>query len=78
MKDLILLLATIDNFSPKNIEFLVKEWIMKEELGFGKVMPPFRLALVGALKGPDLFEISALIGKEETIGRIRNAIDRLG
>jgi glutamyl-tRNA synthetase len=77
MTNLTSLLSTIDNFSPKNIEIVVKEWIMEKELGFGKVMPPFRLALVGALKGPNIFEISAVIGKEETINRIRTAINLL-
>jgi glutamyl-tRNA synthetase len=77
MKNLISLLITMDNFSTKHIETTVKEWIMKKEMGFGKVMPPFRLALVGALKGPDLFEIAALIGKENTIQRLENAVQNL-
>ena len=78
MKDLISVLTTIDNFSSKQVENIVKERIVNKELGFGKVMPPFRLALVGAMKGPDIFEISALIGKEETISRLRTAIEKLG
>jgi len=77
MRNLISLLITLDNFSAKHIETTVKEWIMKKEMSFGKVMPPFRLALVGALKGPDLFEIAALIGKENTIQRLENAIQNL-
>ena len=77
MKDLISLLNTIDNFSAKQLETIVKDWITNQELGFGKIMPPFRLALVGALKGPDLFEIASLIGKEETIQRLENAIEKL-
>ena len=77
MKDLISVLQGIDNFSTLQIQSIVKEWITKKEIGFGKVMPPFRLALVGALKGPDLFEIASKIGKEETIQRLQNAIDKL-
>jgi len=77
MKELISLLHGIDDFSTQQIESIVKEWITKKEIGFGKVMPPFRLALVGALKGPDLFEIASKIGKEETIQRLQNAIDKL-
>jgi len=42
------------------------------------VMQPFRLSLVGALKGPHLFDIVALIGKEETIARIETAMKKLG
>ena len=38
-------------------------------------MMPLRIALVGSLQGPDLFAIAAMIGKEETIARIKNTID---
>jgi len=41
------------------------------------VMQPFRLSLVGALKGPHLFDIVALIGKDETISRIETAMRKL-
>jgi len=78
MKDLISVLTEIDDFTSEQVEIIVKAWITNKELGFGKVMPPFRLALVGAMKGPDIFEISTLIGKEETINRLKNAIEKLG
>ena len=78
MKDLIDVLLEIENFSSQNIETNVKNWLTVNELSFGKVMPPFRLALVGAMKGPDLFKISEMIGKEETVLRINNAIDSIG
>ena len=45
----------------------------QNEIGMGKVMQPFRLSLVGALKGPHLFDIVAVIGKEETIKRLEKA-----
>ena len=77
MKDLIGLLESIENFESQNIETIVKEWLTKNELGFGKVMPPFRLALVGAMSGPHLFDIAEMIGKKETISRIENAIEKL-
>jgi len=70
-------LILIRDFSSQNIETTVKEWLTKNELGFGKVMPPFRLSLVGAMSGPHLFDIAEMIGKEETIERIENAIERL-
>ena len=44
------------------------------EMGMGKVMQPLRLSLVGELKGPHLFDIIEMIGKEETIKRIGKAI----
>ncbi len=77
MKDLITVLFNIDDFTSSTIETTVKEWLTKNELGFGKVMPPFRLALVGAMSGPHLFDIAEIIGKEETVARIKNAIETL-
>jgi glutamyl-tRNA synthetase len=68
----------IEDFSSENTEKLLKEWIASQDIGFGKVMQPLRLSLVGALKGPHLFDIVALIGKENTIARIEKAIDHLG
>ena len=77
MNSLIGILKPINDFSSQNIETLVKEWLTEKELGFGKVMPPFRLALVGAMSGPHLFDIAEMIGKEETINRIQNAIEKI-
>ncbi|AOW21113.1 glutamate--tRNA ligase [Urechidicola croceus] len=77
MTNLISVLSEIEDFSSANIETIVKEWLTTNELGFGKVMPPFRLALVGAMSGPHLFDIVELIGKEETIQRIEKAISTL-
>ena len=77
MQELISVLGEIANFTSLNIETVVKDWMTKNEIGMGKVMQPFRLCLVGALKGPHLFDIVELIGKEETIKRIEKAIDSL-
>jgi glutamyl-tRNA synthetase len=77
MQELIAVLSTIGDFSSMNIETVVKDWMIKNEIGMGKVMQPFRLSLVGALKGPHLFDIVELIGKEETIKRIEKAIEKL-
>jgi glutamyl-tRNA synthetase len=43
----------------------------------GKVMQPLRVCVVGELKGPDLFQIIKLIGKEETLSRIKKAVDKI-
>lgn len=77
LDELISIVSSIGDFSSQNIENTVKEWITKKEIGFGKVMQPLRLSLVGALKGPHLFDIIEMIGKEETISRIKNSITRL-
>lgn len=67
----------IPSFSAEELQKAVKEWIVANELGFGKVMQPLRLSLVGAMQGPDVFEIASTIGKEETIARIEYAINTL-
>jgi glutamyl-tRNA synthetase len=77
MQELIKVISSIEDFSSENTETTIKEWITNKEIGFGKVMQPLRLALVGALKGPHLFDIIALIGKDETIIRLENAIEKL-
>ena len=77
MQELISTLEYIDGFDSANIEAIVKDWLTKNEIGMGKVMQPFRLSLVGALKGPHLFDIVEIIGKEETIERIQKAIATL-
>ncbi|TXE12964.1 glutamate--tRNA ligase [Seonamhaeicola algicola] len=63
-----------NDFTVENLQKTVKGWITSNEIGFGKVMMPLRLALVGALQGPDVFDIIYLIGKNETISRINTAI----
>jgi glutamyl-tRNA synthetase len=77
MQNLISVLEGIEDFKAANIETIVKEWMTANEIGMGKVMQPFRLSLVGALKGPHLFDIAELIGKEATVERIKKAIASL-
>jgi glutamyl-tRNA synthetase len=74
MKELITVLKEIEDFTSINIETIVKNWMTENEIGMGKVMQPFRLSLVGALKGPHLFDIIEVIGKQETITRLQKAI----
>jgi glutamyl-tRNA synthetase len=77
LQQLISVLENIGDFTTINIESIVKDWMTKNEIGMGKVMQPFRLSLVGALKGPHLFDIVAMLGKEETIKRLEKAIANL-
>lgn len=76
MKQVAEVIEGINQFEAKTIEKEVKDWITSQEIGMGKVMQPLRLSLVGAVKGPDLFEIIEMIGKEETIKRIHSAIEK--
>jgi glutamyl-tRNA synthetase len=77
MIELVEVIHSIEDFSSANTEKIIKEWISGKEIGFGKVMQPLRLSLVGKLAGPHLFDIIAMIGKEESIKRIENAIEKL-
>ncbi|MEO8235235.1 MAG: glutamate--tRNA ligase [Flavobacterium sp.] len=77
MKQLIVVLNIIEDFTAANIETIVKDWMTQNEIGMGKVMQPFRLSLVGKMMGPHLFDIVEMIGKEETIKRIEKAIASL-
>ncbi|SDS37754.1 glutamate--tRNA ligase [Gramella sp. MAR_2010_147] len=77
MKELSEFLKSVDNFQAAHLQETVKSWIKSKEIGFGKVMMPLRIALVGALQGPDLYKIAEFIGKEESLKRIQNAIETL-
>tara|TARA_B110000037_G_scaffold196200_1_gene233208 strand:+ start:246 stop:1763 length:1518 start_codon:yes stop_codon:yes gene_type:complete len=76
MIQLISELEAADDTSVDTLQTAVKGWITKNEIGFGKIMMPLRVALVGALEGVDVFDIIYLIGKTETIKRIQSLIDR--
>jgi len=78
MQELISILEKQEDFKAEVVQANVKTWIQTKEVGFGKVMQPFRLALVGAMQGPDLYEIAEMIGKKETISRLEKAIQTLG
>ncbi|TQO38924.1 glutamyl-tRNA synthetase [Arenibacter algicola] len=74
MTQMLSLLEGTEDFGSENLETQVKQWISENELSFGKVMPPLRLVIVGEMKGPHIFDIMALIGKTDSINRIKTAI----
>ncbi|TYB78728.1 glutamate--tRNA ligase [Bizionia myxarmorum] len=78
MTKVMTVLESVEDFTVENIQTELKGWITKNEIGFGKVMMPLRLALVGALQGPEVFDIMYLIGKDETKRRIENLVNTLG
>ena len=78
MEELIGILDEFDDFASPDIEPRVLGWIEENGYHLGNVMNAFRLAVVGECKGPHMFDIIALIGKEETVSRILTAINRLG
>ena len=77
MKELANVLEGIEDFSVEGQEPVVKTWVEENEYKLGDVMNAFRLALVGEGKGPGMFDISAFLGKEETLKRLRRAIEVL-
>ena len=78
MGELIDVLQGIDDFSVEGQEPVVMAWVEQKGYKLGDVMNAFRLALVGIGKGPGMFDISAFLGKEETISRLQRAIEVLG
>ena len=77
MQELKKILENITEFNSENIESIVKNWIQKKEYSMGAVMNSFRLLIVGALKGPHLFDLLDVIGKEESLKRIENGLGTL-
>lgn len=78
MGELADVLEGIDDFSVKGQEPVVMKWVEEKGYKLGDVMNAFRLTLVGIGKGPGMFDISAFLGKEETLKRLRKAIEVLG
>lgn len=78
MVELADVLEGLDDFSLDNQERVVMAWVEDKGYKLGDVMNAFRLALVGIGKGPGMFDISAFLGKEETLRRLRRAIAVLG
>jgi glutamyl-tRNA synthetase len=72
------LLESIDDFNPEVVEPMVKSWIEKKGYNTGAVMNAFRLVIVGASRGPHIFDIISWIGKEETINRITRGVNIIG
>ena len=77
MGELAEVLNGIDDFSIEGQEPVVMKWVEDKGYKLGDVMNAFRLALVGIGKGPGMFDISAFLGKEETIKRLQRAIEVL-
>ena len=77
MTHLVSVVANVEIFEVETLLQEIKGWITTNDISFGKVMMPLRLALVGALQGPDVFDIMYLIGKNESVKRIEKIISVL-
>lgn len=77
MGELIEVLKGLDDFSSAAAEPVVLGWIEQKGYHLGNVMNAFRLAVVGECKGPHMFDITELMGVDETVRRIQLAIERI-
>ena len=68
---------SVSNFTEYALRDNIKDWITSSNIGFGRVMMPLRLALVGDLQGPDVFKIMSLIGKNQSLKRIESLINTI-
>lgn len=75
MTDIVEIFNNTNDFSAQNTEKLVANYVEKKQIGFGKVGMPLRYALIGTGKGPHIFDVVEIIGKEETIARINKIIE---
>ena len=75
--ELIEVLESLPDFSAAAAEPVVLQWIADKGYHLGNVMNAFRLAVVGECKGPHMFDITALMGRQETVRRIEKAIDNI-
>jgi glutamyl-tRNA synthetase len=71
------LLAGLKDFSAAETEPAIKGWIAEKGYNTGAVMNAFRLSVVGALRGPHMFDIIAWLGREETLSRIDRALNEI-
>ena len=71
------LFVSMSDFSAEHIEAQFKSHLEQNEWGLGMVLPTFRLSVTGLGMGPSMFSISALLGKDEVIARIKKAIETL-
>ena len=69
------ILDRISDFSSANTEAIVMKWIEDNGYNTGTVMNSFRITIVGAAKGPHMFDIIAILGKEETLYRVKAALE---
>ncbi len=69
--------AGIEPLYSDNCERIVKDWISAKGLNTGAVLNLFRLIIVGALRGPHLFDIVEWIGRDETLRRLSNGVKHL-
>ena len=77
MTEMLALLETHEDWSAEGLDNLIMPWIAEKEYGVGIVMNAFRICLVGAARGPHIWNITDVLGREETLRRVRTALEKL-
>ena len=77
MGELVDVLLALPDFGSKAAEPVVLDWIASKGYHLGNVMNAFRLTVVGECKGPHMFDITELLGKDETVARIKKGVERI-
>ncbi len=77
LSELSVFLETQQDFQSAVVEEATKKWIAEKEIGMGKVLAPLRIALVGGLMGPHVFDIMEIIGLKETLNRLEKSVNSL-
>ena len=67
-------LAALESYSVENIESLFKKIVEEEGMKLGKLAQPVRVALTGATVSPGIYDVILLLGKEETLKRLKNVV----
>ena len=77
ISEMLALLEAHEDWSAEGLDNLIMPWIAEKEYGVGIVMNAFRICLVGAARGPHIWNITDVLGKEETLARVRTALEKL-
>lgn len=78
LTELVGILKGIEDFSKtEENEKLVLDWVAQKGYNLGTMMNSFRITLVGAAKGPHIFNIIDILGKEETLARVAHALNEI-
>ena len=75
--EMLALLEAHEDWSAEGLDNLIMPWIAEKEYGVGIVMNAFRICLVGAARGPHIWNITDVLGKDETLRRVRTALEKL-
>jgi glutamyl-tRNA synthetase len=77
IKDVMGILDNLNNFTHDNIETSIRAYVEEKKTGFGQIMNPLRLSLIGSNQGPGLTAVMEILGKDEVKHRIVACLENL-